>query len=185
MRKSWHLAFATFSTVFFCVRIASAQSGDIPDKDVTEVRALPLKVIESYNVQDLDSLANVYSESAWHMSLRRPMARGRQEIAEFFGPGMSKFRMEYQSDELDLDISGDTAVLIQSSTLTGFQRDDPENLPVFTEERLSTTIFKRIDGVWFIHRYMDSPNTAAIELANPQIGVSDNPNLRSMSDGKQ
>ncbi len=151
------------ATVFVLAAVVSGCATDrqaVSQDDATAIRAVLSQVIDSYNAQDLEGLAGAYSEDAWHMSIRRPMVKGRENIAAFYGPAMPTFRMESAREELDLEIHGDAAVMIQASTLTGFPRDKPESGPVFEEKRLSTIVFRKMDGRWYIHRYMDSTNPA-------------------------
>ena len=126
------------------------------DEDYNAIIALHRSIVGHYNEGDVESFKNAYTEDAWHISMRRPMAMSREEIGEFFGPNMSAYEFKDEHELLELEVVGDTAIMIGRTSLKGFPRIEDDAFPEFTENRIYTGVFKKVDGAWLIHRYMES-----------------------------
>ncbi|MBL8628691.1 MAG: hypothetical protein JNM81_03615, partial [Rhodospirillaceae bacterium] len=75
-------------------------------QDVKTLLARKDAVIAAYNSADIKGVAANYTETAWHVSPRRPPAVGRAAIAAYFEPAMKAYTMDSQSKVLNVDISG-------------------------------------------------------------------------------
>ena len=126
------------------------------EDDYNAIIKLHRSIVGHYNSGDLESFKNSYTEDAWHISMRRPMAQSREEIGKFFGPNMSAYEFKDEHELLELEVVGDTAIMIGRTSLKGFPRIKDEAFPEFTENRIFTGVFKKVDGSWLIHRYMES-----------------------------
>ncbi|MBM3514440.1 MAG: SgcJ/EcaC family oxidoreductase [Alphaproteobacteria bacterium] len=118
-------------------------------------------VIDAYNAADIDALAANYTDDAWHISPRRPPAVGRAAIAAYFAPAMKFYTMVSSAKVLNVNVSGDTAVMISENSLTGMPRpgaaSGDKSPPAFTESRINLTVFKKqTDGRWLIDRFIDT-----------------------------
>ncbi len=127
------------------------------DEDYAAIQTIHQSIIDHYNNHDVESFLSAYTGSAWHISMRRPIARGSEELATFFGPNMSRYEFQATYELLDLEVAGDMAYMIGRTSLLGTPRvDDPVNFPEFVENRIYTAIFRNVEGQWLIHRYMES-----------------------------
>lgn len=159
----WKLRFL----VCFLALIWSAAS--IADAALTGADGAAMKaqlegVIDAYNAANPEAFKSAYTEDAWVISMRRPIKASREEIGAAFTPGMSNYLFKTELDVLDVEVHGDIAYMIGRSKLTGVPREGA-TVPAFVEERIYTAIFKREDGVWLIHRHMESTSpTAGSEL---------------------
>ena len=108
-----------------------------------------------YNAGNLDAYKSMYTEDAIHISVRRPMVRGREAIGRFFAPGMKLFTMKSALEVIDVEQSGDTAYLLVNSELGGIPRPGVE-IPEFSEKRTIMVVFRQVNGEWLIHRYIAS-----------------------------
>lgn len=127
------------------------------DADVrAAVEARRAAAIAAYNAADVDAMVSNYTADTWHISPRRPPVQGRDALKAYFAPAMKSYLMEPDNEIIDLDVDGDTAVVITHSTLRGKPRPGKE-VPAFTEQRLNLSVFKRqANGDWLIHRFIDT-----------------------------
>lgn len=133
------------------------------NEDVKTLSARKQAVIDAYNKADISALSANYTEDAWHISPRRPPAVGRAAIAAYFAPAMKAYTMESSAKILNVDLAGDTAIMISENELKGSPRmgavgRDGNAPPAFSEKRTNMTVFKKQgDGRWLIHRFVDTP----------------------------
>ena len=149
-------AIAAILMAFTTTTVHAGQMKGGSDDDYNEIISLHRSIVGHYNSGDLESFKNSYTEDAWHISMRRPMAQSREEIGEFFGPNMSAYEFKDEHELLELEVVGDTAIMIGRTSLKGFPRIENEAFPEFTENRIFTGVFTKVDGAWLIHRYMES-----------------------------
>jgi ketosteroid isomerase-like protein len=124
--------------------------------DYTAIQTQHQSLLDDYNVGDASGFVEAYTEDAWHVSMRRPIAKNRDGLRAFFGPNMSKYEFHADYELLDLEVIGDVAFMIGRTMLHGVPRVDDVRIPPFTEDRIYTAVFKKADGKWLIHRYMES-----------------------------
>ncbi len=108
-----------------------------------------------YNANDTEKYQSLYTEEAYHISVRRPMVEGREAIGKFFAPGMKLFTVTTEDQILDSGIYGDTAHLLMKSTMQGTARPGIK-IPPFEEKRVIMVVFKKQQDEWLIHRYIAS-----------------------------
>lgn len=143
-----------------CV-LCAAGTAAAADDLAAVLSARKAAVIAAYNAGDVAALAANYTPGAWHISPRRPPAVGRDAIAAYFAPAMAFYTMTSQATVLDVQASGDVAVMISENELTGTPRPgalrNGQPAPAFTERRLNLTVFrKQPDGAWLIDRFIDT-----------------------------
>lgn len=155
MTKSIQIILALIALAIAAPAHAQEKKGGT-DEDYDAIITLHRSIVGHYNSGDLESFKNSYTEDAWHISMRRPMAQSREEIGKFFGPNMSAYEFEDEHELLELEVVGDTAIMIGRTSLKGFPRVEDESFPEFTENRIFTGVFKKVDDQWLIHRYMES-----------------------------
>lgn len=114
-----------------------------------------IKSMAYYNANDIEQYKAMYTEDAFHISVRRPMIKGREAIGKFFAPGMKLFTVQSDDEVLDAGIYGDTGHLLFKATLRGQSRPG-FNIPPFEEKRIIMVLFKKRQGQWLIHRYIAS-----------------------------
>ena len=161
------IAAGLFAVSAFAADMPGGMSGGT-EADYQEMQDRLTEVIDAYNEGDVDGLMAAYTEDAWHVSMRRPMATSRTEIGTFFGPNMTNYEFTTAIEPLDLEVHGDIAYLIGRSALTGTPRDGADAEP-FVEERIFTSVFKKVDGAWLIHRYMESTSPRPGEAPPPPV----------------
>ena len=108
-----------------------------------------------YNANNIEKYKSMYTQDAFHISVRRPMVQGREAIGQFFSPGMKLFTVSSDDEILDSGIYGDTAHLLMKTTLQGTARAGIK-IPSFEEKRIIMVLFKKQRGQWLIHRYIAS-----------------------------
>lgn len=134
-----------------CLLGSNVHASSIKD----ELQARLAKATQYYNDNDIDGYMSMYTDDAIHISVRRPMAQGKEAIRKFFAPGMKLFTVESTEEIVDAEQYGDTAHVLFNATLKGAPRGDVK-IPPFTEKRVIMVIFKRINSEWLIHRYIAS-----------------------------
>ena len=124
------------------------------DADYAAMQALLTNSIDAYNESDPEKFKSAYTEDAWQISMRRPIKKTREGIGAAFTPGMSQYLFSTDLEVLDIEVHGDIAYMISRTTLVGEPREGA-SVPSFVEERINTIIYKRVDGNWLIHRFME------------------------------
>lgn len=108
---------------------------------------------ESTNTADAKLAASLYAEDAIMIPANFPTNVGKEAIFGFYDYAFSllQLTLEFDIDENQIAVNGDTAYATTSSTGTRFYRESKETVPEINRE---LWIFKKVGGDWKINRYM-------------------------------
>lgn len=114
-------------------------------------------VLEAYkqstNTADAKLAASLYTEDAIMVPASFPTNVGREAIFGFYDYAFTllQLTLEFDIDENQIVIDGNTAYVTTSSTGTRFYRESKETVPEINRE---LWVFKKVDEDWKIGRYM-------------------------------
>ena len=134
-------------------------------EDYVAIEAIEVRWQDAYEARDFDALANLYTEDGWVMARRQPAMRGRAQIRSFFQSIAEGTKLAVTFDVEELEVIGDYAWNTARFALTYQSLSGGE--PVHDFGRALILYKKGLDGLWRIHRDMDTPSPDAEDMSPP------------------
>ncbi|MHA7819603.1 MAG: YybH family protein [Erythrobacter sp.] len=135
----------------------AASSGEAAEADRDAVRAVGERWRMLYRQGRFSEIPDLYTLDTLVMPRGRPAIVGREEMRRAIGGLAAGRRVEIDVREREITLLGDHAVFIGDFTVT-YTPKAGDTRSAVTEEGRSFVVFRRDDdGVWRIHRDMDSP----------------------------
>lgn len=164
--------FRACSTVLICIcalvlafpTSAYEKRGGTPS-DYAAIEAIEVKWQAAYGARDFETLADLYTEDGWVMARRQPVMRGREEIRSFFASVAQDTKLAVTFDVEELEVIGSYAWNTARFALTYQSMSGGD--PVHDFGRALILYKKGDDGVWRIHRDMDTPTPDAEDMTPP------------------
>ncbi|MEQ8736829.1 MAG: SgcJ/EcaC family oxidoreductase [Rhodospirillaceae bacterium] len=134
-------------------------------EDYAAIEAIEVRWQAAYGARDFDALAELYTEDGWVMARRQPAMRGRAQIRDFFQSVAEDTKLAVTFDVEELEVIGDYAWNTARFALT--YQSMSGAAPVHDFGRALILYKKGLDGLWRIHRDMDTPTPDAEDMSPP------------------
>ena len=135
-------------------------------EDYAAIEEIEVRWQDAYGARDFDALADLYTEDGWVMARRQPAMRGRAQIRAFFQSIAEGTKLAVTFDVEELEVIGDYAWNTARFALTYQSLSGGE--PVHDFGRALILYKKGLDGLWRIHRDMDTPTPDAEDMSPPK-----------------
>ena len=134
------------------------------DPDTAAVRRSMADGLNAYIAQDIEGVVDGYTSDALTIPAGLPAIRGHDEIRAFYSQRMGRYDLDlkYEIEEIVVLPGGGWAYLVGIFFIAGTPRTGGKALE--HAGRWLALWRKDEDGVWRMHRDMDSPSPDALRL---------------------
>jgi uncharacterized protein (TIGR02246 family) len=152
----------TFTFLLACAPRAEKQAGPAADEsfsveaDVEAVRRVNEDLIDAFNAGEVEAAVSLVMDDAVDLPPNRPPVVGKEAIREFVLSDLEKFNWQFIEEVVEVQVSGDLAVLWSNYSVTLTFNDDGRQIE--SNGKWIKILKRQPDGSWKFSRNIWNSN---------------------------